>query len=314
MRHSARGSIIVVAFVTASASGMAAANASVRHDTMVSEDPVNVTPNVESDNIVPNPAVHALGRIGTTMYAGGTFRTVTNASGTQTYTRYNLMAFDAGSGTIKRFAPQFNGTVWAVRPKGSALYVGGDFTRVNGVFRRGLVKIDAKTGEVRRTFRPRLKDGSVTEIRLVNERLIIGGSFPKRLAALRLDTGSDTRYIQSHIIGRLDENSGDTKVYRFAVNPARNRLVAIGNFTSVGGVPRLKRSCSDWVLGSQQSPAGTTSRSTTRVPMRIRPRIFVMSISRLAVATSSWYRPALFRPREELVGTFVMPRPVSRPM
>jgi hypothetical protein len=239
MTPSARRWIVVALIVvTASAFGLETVGASVRQDSVVSEDPIDVTPNVESDDVFPNAAVYALGRIGTTMYAGGQFRTVTNASATKTYTRYNLMAFDAVTGAVKRFAPTFNGTVWAVRPKGSALYVGGDFTRVNGVFRRGLVKIDAKTGAVRRSFRPRIKDGNVTEIRLVAGRLIVGGSFPKRLAALKPHSGTDTRYIQAHITGRVGDNSGPTKVYRFAVNPADSRLVAIGNFTSVGGVSR----------------------------------------------------------------------------
>ena len=230
--------IILVVIVTASLCGVEAVGASVLHEAVVSEDPVNVTPNVESDGVVPNAAVHAFGRIGSTMYAGGEFRTIINASGSQLYTRYNLMAFDAASGRVKHLAPNFNGTVWAIQSKGSALYVGGDFTRVNGVARPGLVKIDGKTGEVRRKFRPTIGEGSVTEIRLVEGRLIVGGSFPKALAALNPRSGSDTRYIRAQITGRVADNSGPTKVYRFAVNPAATRLVAIGNFTSVGGESR----------------------------------------------------------------------------
>jgi hypothetical protein len=230
--------LLVVVLVITSAFGMDAAGASIRQDAVVSEDPVDYTPNVKDDVVVPDAAVYAIGHIGTTMYAGGRFHTVKDATETQTYTRSNLMAFDGLSGAMKRFAPTFNGTVWAVQPKGASLFVGGDFTRVNGVLRRGLVKIDAQTGAVRRNFRPRFTDGSVTEIRLVDGRLIVGGSFPKRLAALRPHTGSDTGYIRAHITGQVADNSGPTRVYRFAVNPAATRLVAIGNFTTVGGVPR----------------------------------------------------------------------------
>ena len=229
---------VIATIVLTAASGLDTVSASVLHDSVVSENPVNVTPNVVDDSVVPSAAVYAFGRVGSTMYAGGTFRKVTDASGSHSYTRYNIMAFDATTGVVKSFSPNFNGPVWAIQSMGSALYVGGDFTTVNGVARRGLVKIDASTGAVRSKFSPTIPYGNVSEIRLVQGRLIVGGSFPKRLAALEPSTGADTGYIQASITGRIADNSGPTKVYRFAVNPSGTRLVAIGNFTSVGGEPR----------------------------------------------------------------------------
>ena len=38
----------------------------------------------------------------------------------------------------------------------------------------------------------------------------------------------------------MADNAGPTEVYRFAVNPAGTRLVAVGNFTSVGGQTRYR--------------------------------------------------------------------------
>lgn len=216
------------------------ANGSIAQPVVVNPDPVNYTPNVQDDATVANATVQALGQIGDTMYAGGLFRTVTNAARTTTYTRFNMMAFSATTGAMSSFSPNFNAKVWAIQPSGSSLYVGGDFTTVNGVARRSLVKIDAVTGAVDTAFNASFPYGNVTEVRMVNGRLLVGGSFPKKLVALNPATGADTGYINVAITGRIASNSGATKVYKFAVNPAGTRLVGLGNFTSVGGQARKR--------------------------------------------------------------------------
>ncbi len=219
--------------------GLAAAG-SVAHDRVVSENPANFTPNVVSDTVVPQPAVYALGKRGDTMYAGGSFRTVSDATGATTVQRHNLVAFNATSGAISAFAPVFNGEVWAIASWKSALFVGGTFTSVNGVARQGLVKLNATTGEVVADFAPAFSAGEVTEIRVPRGRLIVGGSFPGELLALNLRTGADTGYIDLPISGKVATNAGATKVYRFAVSSAGKRLVAIGNFTAVAGHERWR--------------------------------------------------------------------------
>src|SRR5829696_7425329 len=130
------------------------AGASVAHSTVVSANPANFTPNVEADANVSKPAVHALEQAGGTVYAGGDFRTVTNSSRTTTYQRNNLMAFSATTGAMNNLSPVLNGTVWAIEVSGPSLFVGGDFTTVNGVARRGLVKLDSTTGQVDKTIQP----------------------------------------------------------------------------------------------------------------------------------------------------------------
>jgi hypothetical protein len=227
---------IVLAATTLSPS----AEASIAHPRVVSDDPVNFTPNVQDDDAVSNAAVHVLAQSGSTMFAGGHFRTVTNAARTTTDIRSNIMAFDATNGALLPFAPSFNGPVIAVQPSGSALYVGGEFTKVNGVNRRGLAKIDAATGALDPSFNPVIPWGQVYEVRLVGGRLLVGGSFPKRLAALNPTTGADTGYLNLNISGTVASNAGATDVYRFAVNPAGTRLVAVGNFTSVAGQARSR--------------------------------------------------------------------------
>jgi hypothetical protein len=214
------------------------ADASIAHSGVVSDNPANFTPNVEGDAVVAKPAVHALEQLGGTVYAGGKFHSVANADRTTIQTRRNIMAFSATTGALTSFAPELDGTVWAIEASGSSLYVGGDFKTVNGVTRKKLVKLDATTGQVDTTFQPTIKSGNVTEIRLVNGRLIVGGKLPGKLLALDPATGADTGYLDLGITGRVADNAGPTKVYKFAVNPAGTRLVALGNFTSVAGEKR----------------------------------------------------------------------------
>jgi hypothetical protein len=214
------------------------ARASISQPAVVSTNPVNFTPNLEDDGVVKNAAAYAVAQLGDTMYLGGAFHKVTNSSRTVTYARSNLLAFSASTGAVAPMAPTFDGPVWALLVNGSSLYVGGAFRQVNGVARRGLVKLDASTGAIDPTFKPIIKWGNVTEIRLVGGRLLIGGTFPKRLAALDPTTGADTGYLSLGMSGSIASNAGSTRVYRFAVNPAGDRLVAIGNFTTVAGEPR----------------------------------------------------------------------------
>lgn len=208
--------------------------------TVVSENPVNYTPQVAISTAFSHPAVYALRQVGSTMYAGGAFDTVTSGAGTAT--RQHLMGFDATTGTLTNLSIPIDGDVWAIEPSadGQSLYVGGFFNNINGVARNGIAKINATTGVVDQTFASSAVAGPVTEIRLVNGRLLVSGRFSKRLLALNPATGADTGYINVPITGQVASNAGPTRVYRFTVNPAGTRLVGIGNFTQVGTASRQR--------------------------------------------------------------------------
>ena len=240
------GGVTVVAVATAVVAGVCltwpqgASAAPIPHDGVVSENPADVTPNVESDSVVGAPAVHALAAKNGAIFAGGEFRTVTNPSGTTSFQRHNVMGFDAVTGAMRPFAPVVNGTVWAIEPSGKALFLGGEFTSVNGHSHRAVVKVNATTGAVISKFAPNIPSGTITEIRMARGRLIVGGDFPGKLRALDPATGKDTGYISLPIQGQVAGNAGSTEVYRFAVSPNERRLVAIGNFTSVNGAERWR--------------------------------------------------------------------------
>ena len=124
--------------------GSGAADAAIALGVVVGTNPVNYTPNINQG------AVYKMAEVNGILYAGGEFSTVTPAAGVggATVNRSNIVAFNAATGVIQPFAPSINGQVWAIVASGGALYVGGTFSSVNGVARRGLVKLDPTTGAV----------------------------------------------------------------------------------------------------------------------------------------------------------------------
>ncbi|HVD90436.1 MAG TPA: hypothetical protein VNB91_16190, partial [Jatrophihabitantaceae bacterium] len=203
---------------------------------MVTVDPVDTTPHLVDDGVVAHTFALAIAKKGPHVYVGGRFNKVENPARTTTFDRSNLFAFDNATGDVSTtFAPNPNGVVWAVRRIGKSVYVGGEFTTISGVTRPALAKLNAATGAVDPNFKPPFTTGRVSEIRQVRGRLIVGGTFPQALLALNPDTGRNTKYIKTSITDKLTGSAGKVEVHRFAVNPQRTRLVAVGNFKHVNG-------------------------------------------------------------------------------
>ncbi len=275
-----------------------AADASIAQPDVVNTVPAGYTPHAQDGAGVTNAAVYAFNQIGNTMYAGGTFHQVADAPQTATVTRNNLFAFDANTGALSGFAPNIDGPVWALASSGSTLYVGGQFNTVDGVARRGLVKMDATTGAIDQNFNARFTSGGVTEIRLVNGRLLVSGTFPGQLRALSPTTGADTGYINVPIAGKVANkdgyiNSGPTEVYKFAVTPDGSRLVAIGNFTTVANQARSRAfmldlgatsaSLSSWYYAPLQHACRATS-----LPDQLRDVDFSPDGSYFVMVATGW--------------------------
>lgn len=77
---------------------------------------------------------------GETMYVGGVF---TSAQG---QLRHNAAAFSSASGALTTWVPAPSARVRVITPVTRGLALGGDFTSVNGTYRRGLAKISLSTG------------------------------------------------------------------------------------------------------------------------------------------------------------------------
>jgi hypothetical protein len=218
----------------------ATAEAQTDQPAVVDADPADTTPHLAADDSGQQPRVLSLASRDGVVYAGGIFHEVASPKLRFTKHRRNLAAFDADTGAFTDFTPSVNGPVWAVRTTRTAVYIGGAFTKVNGVSRPGLAKLDPRTGAVDRSFRSPFEAGRVTDLALVDGRLIAGGTFPRKLIALRPDTGAVTKFLRLKIRGALPGSSSRAGVFRFAVNPSGSRLVAVGNFTRVNGKQRAR--------------------------------------------------------------------------
>ena len=102
-------------------------------------------------------------------YAGGLFnRLISGGDSSSTYARTNLVAFNTTTGAVSgKFKPVFNDQVWAVEATSTAVYVGGEFTRVNGTPRPALVKLDPTTGAIDPVFKPVAIEGRVRDVEVV---------------------------------------------------------------------------------------------------------------------------------------------------
>ena len=86
-------------------------------------------------------------------------------------------------------------------PSTNSVYVGGEFTTVNGIARVAVVKLDATTGTVDPVFAPSIRSGRITDLKLVTiggiTHLIVAGNMGKLLFSLDPATGKDDGYLKT---------------------------------------------------------------------------------------------------------------------
>ena len=214
------------------------AQASIAQPAVVSDDPSDTTPHILFDD--ESQDVRAYAQVGRTVYAGGRFNQVQNPARTTTYARRNFVAFDRETGVISPLDLSFNGTVGAIEAtaNGTALFISGSFSEVNGITRRGLVKYDLVNHRIDPTFLAgNLR--TVSDLELANGAVIAAGNFTKHLVALNPTTGADLGTINITVAGVVNPDD-ETRVRHIAVSPNGTRLVATGNFATVNGQGRRR--------------------------------------------------------------------------
>lgn len=243
MRAPVRSLVIVMSLALAGVllGAPSAMSVHMPQDRVVSDDPVDSTPNVK------NGAVRGIVQVGDTMVAAGNFSEVKNAGGDVTYARHNIFTFDASTREVDPdFAPVVSGgRVDAVvaAPDGTSVFIGGAFDEVNGVATKSIAKIDVGSGQLVQTFDPPRIAGQVKDIEVRGGRLFASGVFSwvggiprSSIAAFDPQTGSLDSSVDLDFSGT--HNGGYTGVWKFDVTPDASRLIAIGNFTEVDGQHR----------------------------------------------------------------------------
>jgi WD40 repeat protein len=215
---------------------------------------VYVPPNVTSTLVTANPAdntphlqngsMRAFAQIGNTVYAGGSFTGVKNAGATTWSTASYLIAYDATTGVLKTgFTPELDNAVQtlAVSPDGK-LFVGGNFTTVNGVSRKNLVELDPGTGDTVAAWVGRADGGVVRRAIVKGNYLYLAGAFHyvngaahSLLARLNATTGAIDASFQ---IDASVARASTELVWALAVSPDGKTVVATGNFKKVNGLAR----------------------------------------------------------------------------
>ena len=165
------------------------------------------------------------------LYVGGRF----GRSGATS--RHDAAAFLTGSGALTAWNPTPGDRVntVAVAGGGARVYLGGEFTSVNGQVRQGVAALDATTGQLDPTFSADT-DNEVLDLALSTDRtrLFLAGSFltvrgvsRPRLASVVATTGS----VDSLFRPVVNDNV-------LSIGTAQGWLFAGGQFTAVNGVTR----------------------------------------------------------------------------
>ena len=183
-----------------------------------------------------------IAQIGNRIYVAGRFGAVRYGSGGDSSGRSFLVALRADNGDmIWDFRPRFDGTVrtLAVSDNGRRLYAGGEFDRVSGQTRRGLVAL-TPGGSVVRGFRANAGGGPVRSIVATRRFLYVGGGFSSingrgraHLARLHRNGGRVDR--------TWNARATDGAVYTLEMPPSRDRLYIGGDFDEINGRSNTER-------------------------------------------------------------------------
>jgi PKD repeat protein len=188
-----------------------------------------------------NGVVWSMVTVGNTVYATGSFTNARPAgapAGSQTTARANLVAFDIRTGALNTsFNHKLNGqgrTITA-SPDGKRVYVGGDFTTVDGVARGHIAAFDVSTGALVAGFAPK-SNGAVYSLMATNSLVYAGGNFTNaggqtrtRLAAFNASNGAVTAWAPT----------ANNTVRGMVLDPTGARVVLGGQFSAVNGAPAI---------------------------------------------------------------------------
>ncbi|MGY1746890.1 PKD domain-containing protein [Blastococcus sp. SYSU D00695] len=212
--------------------------------------------------------------VGNTVYVAGAFTSARPAgapAGTQETPRANLLAYDVRTGVlVQSFAPVLNAQALVVSasPDGSRIYVGGDFTQVNGQVRNRVAAFDTATGALVADFRPSVS-GQVRAIAATNSTVYLGGVLTAvgsvsrtRLAAVSATNGALLPWAPVPGVGpttgnRLPNNptrnaQTSNEVMALVLTGGGSQVVAGGRFHTMNGAVATGVAALDPVTGANR--------------------------------------------------------------
>jgi hypothetical protein len=172
-------------------------------------------------------------KVGNVVYVGGVFSTVHSPGGGSIVPRANLAAFDATTGAlVGGFRADTNGRVKALATDGTRLFLGGNFTKVNGATRNHLAAVDLRTGAVQAWWTADA-NGDVYALSQAAGKLFVAGNFTsirgasrQRIASLTAATGAVNGFVA---------NAAGAGVDAIAASPDASRVYVGGGYSSING-------------------------------------------------------------------------------
>jgi len=238
---------------------------------VVSATPATDTPHLKTTADNPAQQIRQLVQCGNTMYAVGSFTTILRES--TTYTRSDIVSFSATAPyTVTSLAPTVTGSdINSIAFNGTNCadaYIGGDFTAVNGTSVKNVAEISTTTGQVVTAF-AHSAAGSVQTLLGVDGHILTGGYFTSingssadpYFTSLNPTTGKDDGFLKLNISGNYNFSgvSGNaTRVFNQSLSHGGQLDLVMGDFTSVGGLPRQQI----FMLNLATSPATVTAWSS----------------------------------------------------
>jgi hypothetical protein len=266
-RRSLGAGSLLIAGIAASALCLPAAPA------LAATGPVSPTPVAGTPALVPTGTTETIRQVaecGGTMYAVGTFTSISGSKGT--FTRNNIFSFsETAPFTVTSWDPNVNGTVNTIAFNNgncAGAYIGGQFTAVGGTAVKNIAEIDTTTGAVVPTFKHNAS-GQVETILAVNGHLLTGGFFKginnsttaPYYASLSPATGKNDGFLNLGISGHITfpgVKANSTEVFNQQLSHDGSLVLVEGDFTSVGGQNRRQIFMID-VSGATAAVTGWTS-------------------------------------------------------
>jgi hypothetical protein len=171
-----------------------------------------------------------------TVYIGGDFTSLTNIDTGEVVQRNRLAAFDRDTGALLNWAPDSNNQITAIAalPDESRIFVGGTFTRINGVRRVRVAAINP-TGSVMTDWDVRA-NARLYDLAVIGNDLYLAGVFTdvdgQRHTGIARASASSPGDVDS------TWNPSASDVRGVTAAPNGTDLVLTGRFTTLNGAGR----------------------------------------------------------------------------
>ncbi|MEW2359031.1 LamG-like jellyroll fold domain-containing protein [Spirillospora sp. NPDC029432] len=220
--------------------------------------PQGTPPTVSADPLPTwqvNGVVWSMTTVGNTVYATGNFTKArppgTAAGSAQEVDRQNILAFDIRTGDlVESFDHSLNGQGLRIvaSPDGSRVYVGGEFTTVDGQARSRIAAFDTATGALDPNFAPTVSN-KVRAIAATGSTVYFGGNFfnvngksRTRLAAVKASDGTN--------VDTWRPTADDDEVFAMAMAPGDQRVLVGGRFQTLNATAQVGIGAIDATTGA----------------------------------------------------------------